>query len=391
MLDELRLPYEESATSGRHRRRKKRGGGRTVLAFVLIIGLFGLLGGGAWWGYDRVRAFLTAPDYTGGGEGDVTVTVEKRQTATDIANTLYRQGVVKSAQAFVNAAEDDPRSTQIQPGHYKLRKKMAAREALELLLDRGSRLVTKTTIPEGLSMRQTFTRLSKDLNIPVAEFEKAAQQAAANPTSFGIPPEWLVRSDDKQPAISVEGFLFPSTYEFDPGFTAQTVLKRMINEFMQAADQTGLRDGAQDLQISPFEALIVASLIVDEAGIDEDLPKVSRVVYNRLYKQKPPMALQFDSTTNYWFDKQGKPRKDRLTGTENNDKSNPYSTYAHKGLPPGPISSPSMEALAASVKPADGPWLYFVLIDKQGRSAFTDSYTQHQRNIQQCRALKLGC
>lgn len=390
MLDELRLPYEETVTSGRHRRRKKRRGGRTVLAFLLIIGLFGLLGGGAWLGYDKVRDFLTPPDYSGAGSGKVVVKVEERQTARDIANTLYRQGVVKSAGAFVNAADDDPRSTQIQPGHYTLRKKMAARDALELLLDRRSRLVSKATVPEGLSMKQTFDELSKDLKMPVTEFQKVAQQAVANPKAFGIPPEWLTRSDDKKPEISLEGFLFPSTYEFDPGFTAQTVIKAMINEFMQAAESTGLRPGAERLGISPFEALIVASLIVDE-GKDTDYDKIARVVYNRLYKQKPPMPLQFDSTTNYWFEKQGKPRKNRITADENKDKNNRYSTYAHPGLPPGPISSPSMAALAAAVKPAEGPWLYFVLIDKAGNSAFTDSYAQHQRNIQTCRALKLGC
>jgi UPF0755 protein len=105
---------------------------------------------------------------------------------------------------------------------------------------------------------------------------------------------------------------------------------------------------------------------------------VARVVYNRLDKS---MNLEFDSTTNYWRELNGQPRKFGLTTPEQQDPTNPYRTYGAAGLPPGPIGNPGKDALLAALNPEPGPWLYFVRIDKAGNSAFTDNYAQHQRNI----------
>jgi UPF0755 protein len=152
---------------------------------------------------------------------------------------------------------------------------------------------------------------------------------------------------------------------------------------------------AQAKGMMPFDALVVASLIEKEAGVVEDMPKISRVVYNRLrpqWLQTGCGCLQFDSTTNYWREINGKPVKpsSQLTAAELNDPKNPYNTVSQKGLPPGPIASPGKAALAAAVSPATGTWLYFVLIDKEGHSAFATTLAEHDRNVAKARAAGVG-
>ncbi len=377
MLDELELPYEETdIRGGRHRRRPRTGGkgGRSGMAMVLIVVVFAGLVGGGWWGVNKVRGFLTAADYDGPGTGQVVIEVHAGDGATAIGNTLYDEGVVKSAKAFVEAASDNTASLSIQPGHYKLRKQMKATLALAALLDLDNKVVSKVTLPEGLTMEKTFAALSKSMGIPVSEFENAAK----DPIALGVPDFWFNRTDKRQPARTVEGFLYPATYDFDPGTTAADALKVMIAQFLQVAEEVGFVDQAQAKGISPYEALVVSSLVQGE-GIPSDFSKVARVVYNRLNK---PMPLEFDSTSNYWRELHGQQRKDNLSDAELADPHNPYRTYQQDGLPPGPIDSPSKEALEAAVNPAKGPWLYFVKIDKAGNSAFTDDYDQHLRNIE---------
>jgi UPF0755 protein len=384
-LDELDLAFEDQdRRRHRHRRsarnRKRRDGrrGRSLFALLLSLVILAALVGGAWYGFQKVQGFFAAADYNTGGEGEVVVEVQPGQTATDIAQTLFDKGVVKSAKAFVNAARANPRSTGIQPGMYKLRLKMRASDALALLLERSSRQVNKVTIPEGTTAKDVLATLAKATGLPVAEFEAAAK----DPVALGLPEAWLTRTDGKQPIVGPEGFLFPATYELQPGLSAEQILRKMVAKFLSVAQAAGLEQGAQALGISPFEALIVASLVQAEAGIPGDMAMIARVVYNRQGK-KPPMALQFDATTNYWLTLQGQQRKpsQHLTQSELNNPQNPYNTSVKTGLPPGPIGNPGELALKAAIGPAPGTWLFFVVIDKTGKSAFATTSAEHDHNI----------
>src|SRR5690349_12472046 len=140
---DIGIPFNDAPPrnrAGQHRRRRRsEGRGRSAAALMVMLLVFGLLAGGAWYGYGKVRDFFTAPDYTGEGTGEVTVVVEQGDSAGNIANTLYSKGVVKSAKAFVNACEDDPRSRELQAGTYILRKQMKAAAALALMLDPASK------------------------------------------------------------------------------------------------------------------------------------------------------------------------------------------------------------------------------------------------------------
>jgi UPF0755 protein len=397
MLDDLELQFDEDEDRGRHRHRRtarrgsgrgrergdvgsrdKRRRGRSLLALFLTLIILGALGFGAWYGFGKLQNFFAIPDYNSGGTGEITIEVKQGETATDIAQTLFAKGVVKSTKAFVEAARANPRSTSIQPGVYKLRLQMRAKDALAMMLDGSARVVSKVTLAEGLTYKETLTEISKRIGIPLPDLEAAAK----DPIALGVPDFWFNRADKKQSIKTVEGFLFPETYDFNPGVTATDVLKRMVNQFLKIAQDLRITELAQQKGVTPFEVLITASLVQGEAGVPEDLGKISRVVYNRLDK---PMELQFDSCTNYWRELNGLPRKHGLSTAELSDPKNPYRTYGVAGLPPGPIGNPGKAALAAAIDPPKGNWLYFVRIDKEGHSAFTNDYNEHLRNIQTAR------
>lgn len=390
MLEELDLAYDDGDAAdmrgGRHRRRRS-ARGKSAFTLILVVAMLALLGGAGFWGVGKVRAFFTPADYDGKGYGHVEVQVHTGDTAAEIANTLYRHDVVKSAKAFVDAATDNPNSTGIQPGFYRVAKHMKASLAVLALLDSDNRIVTSVTIPEGYTANHTLTILSQSLHVPMSDF----QQAIKNPAALGIPSSWYARDDGKKvkPTEAVEGFLFPATYSFDPGTTAKDALSQMVSKFMQEAAASGLD---KVTGVSPYEALIVASLVQAESGVPSDDAKISRVVYNRLNNSDSSLHyLQFDSTVNYWLELNGKNAKQSgdLTYSELHDPSNPYNTYAHLGLPPGPIDCPGLDAMNATVHPANGNWVYFVRINKDGHSAFTNDYNTflHDQQVARSRGL----
>lgn len=386
-MGELDLGWDDEERPSRHRRhaasaparsRKKGRGGKTFLALFISLLVFGGLAFGVYVGVDRVKGMFTAADYNGGGTGEVTVEVLPDQYAADIANTLAEKGVVKSAKAFVEAAKKDERSKKLQPGFYKLRKQMAAAQALSLMLDPKSRLVNKVTLPEGLTYQDTFKKLSEVTKIPVEEFEKASQDLKA----LGLADYWFTRQDKKEVAKSIEGFLFPATYDFPPNVDATAILKIIINRFNQEIEKLGFVDGVQaSLRISPYEALIGASIAQVE-GLDKDQEGIVRVLYNRVYSGKFPCnCLQVDSTVNYYLRITGKGAKPstELLNSELHNKKNPYNAHDVPGMPIGPISNPGTSALKAAINPPKHDYYFFLAIDTAGNTAYAKTYPEFQK------------
>jgi len=292
--------------------------------------------------------------------------------------------VVKSAKAFVNVANEDPRARNIQVGYYQLYQQMPAKDALAMLLDpEKSRLVNGVTIPEGMITIDIFAKLSKALNIPVADF----QAAAKDPLKLGVPAFWFNRLDGKKAAkTSIEGFLFPATYEFPPDTTAESALKTMVQQFLDVTTEIGFVDAVQkNLNISPYEALIAASISQAEAVLPEDYPKVTRVLYNRVYGDAfPCTCLQLDSTVNYYLRITGKKAQasEHLTEAQLHDPKDPYNTRDLKGMPIGPISNPGKLTLQGAMSPAKSAYMFFVTVDKKGTMAYATTFEQHTANIQ---------
>ncbi|GAA1520867.1 hypothetical protein GCM10009827_040730 [Dactylosporangium maewongense] len=386
-MGELDLGWDDEERPSRHRRRaasapargrRKGRGGRTFLALFISLLVFGGLALGVYVGVDRVKDMFTAADYNGGGTGEVTVEVLPNQYAADIANTLAEKGVVKSAKAFVEAAKKDERSKKLQPGFYKLRKQMAAAQALSMMLDPKSRLVNKVTLPEGLTFQETFKKLSEVTKIPYEEFEKASQDTKA----LGLSDVWFQRQDGKGVAKSIEGFLFPATYDFPPNVDATAILKIIINRFNQEIESLGFIDGVQNsLHISPYEALIGASIAQVE-GLDKDQEGIVRVLYNRVYSGKFPCScLQVDSTVNYYLRITGKGAKPstELLNSELHNKKNPYNAHDVPGMPIGPISNPGTSALKAAINPPKHDYYYFCAIDTAGNTGYAKTYPEFEK------------
>lgn len=388
MIDELGLAYEEGGARRRRHRAAERPPrrGRTLLAALLALVLLAGLGGAAYWGLDRVMGFFSAPDYTGGGTGQVTVEIKQGETLTQIGRTLEAAGVVKSDEAFVDAAAENARSENIQPGVYQLRSQMRAKDAVAMLVGLDSRVVKGVALREGLSVLQTYQALAKATGIPVAQFKAAGK----DPVKLGVPAFWFNRTDGKKSKPSLEGFLFPKTYEFPPNATATTILKTMVQQFLAEAEELNFVATVERERggISPYEALVVASLAQVEAGVPGDLGKVARVAYNRAYGGDFPCGcLEMDVTVNYWLELNGKPTKASkdMTVAELDDPRNPYNRKL-RGLPPSPIDNPGAAALKAAMAPPVGDWLYFVAIDKAGNSAFATTLAEHERNQATARA-----
>ncbi|MBM0279582.1 endolytic transglycosylase MltG [Micromonospora tarensis] len=396
MIDDLDLGFDEPerGEKGRHRRgfRKRKGGsgggrGKTFLALLMALILLGGIGGGAFYGFDRIQNYFVTPDYDGSGTGEITVEIKNGALLADMADALVSADVVKSQKAFIEAAEANSRSKNIQPGTYKLRKQMSAASAVTAMLDLKNKIVNGLTIPEGRTSLNIYKLLSEKTKIPVKDF----QTAAKDPEGLGVPEWWFKRADGKKSVKSVEGFLFPDTYEIPPKSTAQSILKLMVNRFLSVTDEMTFADRVQKERggVTPYEALIVASLAQAEAGNKDDLGKVARVAYNRVYGEFDCNCLEMDVTVNYYLESIGKPTKTsaQMTATELDDPKNPYNRKL-RGLVPTPINNPGKQALAGAMAPPPGKWLYFVAIDKQGHSAFAETYEGHQRN--EARAREAG-
>jgi UPF0755 protein len=331
--------------------------GVAVLVSLLLIG--GLAAGGVL----GVRGLVgsvrsSADDYTGAGSGAVVVRIHPGDTASDIATALAGAGVVKTAAAFRRAANADERSRRLQPGFYRLKRHMGSTEALALMLDPAALVVHRVTVPEGTTARGIVDLVARSANLPAAELAGEL----ARPTSLGLPAYARGR---------VEGLLFPATYGFAPGTTAGQALAEMVRRYEQAARDLDLDARARAVGRTPYQVLIVASIVQGEARLPADFPKVAAVIYNRLARGMP---LQVDATINYVLPE----RKGHLTAKDL-ELSSPYNSYRVTGLPPTPIGSPGEVALRAALSPTPGDLLYFVTIDKAGHNAFTNSYAEFLR------------
>ncbi|MGW3345339.1 endolytic transglycosylase MltG [Nonomuraea rubra] len=323
-----------------------------LLSAGLLAGVLAL-GGGA---IAVLKPYLSPDDFDGPGSGAVTVRIAPGSSAEAIGSALADAGVVASARSFVNVTEDRAVSDRLRPGHYRLRKGMAAGAALDLLLSPAARIVRRVTVPEGMRLPEVFNRLSKHAGLSLQAL-KSVDKALV-----GLP----------EYANGLEGFLFPATYEVEPGDTAVDVLAAMAERFAAAARHVGLEEQAPRVNLTPLQVVTVASLIQAEGGTDADYPKISRVIYNRLARNMP---LEIDSTVLYAQNRR------TLKVTERDTKVNsPYNTYRHKGLPPGPIANPGEKALMAALNPAEGDWRWFVTTDPAHRiTKFTSKESEFVR------------
>jgi UPF0755 protein len=272
-----------------------------------------------------------------------------------VGERLAALGVVASARAFSNAAKASPKGNALEPGTYRVHKHMQASLALALLLMPSTRVQTRVTIPEGFRLSQIIARLGQETgNL------KGYEQAIAHPADLGLP----AFAHGKP-----EGYLFPATYDIQPGTSPTAVLKSMVQQFDQQAASIGLPAAAAKGHESEAAVITVASIIEAEGKIPSENQKIAEVIYNRL-NAVPPVKLQLDTTVLYAMSLK------HSNAAFSTSFPSPYNTYLHAGLPPGPIDSPGRAAIEAALHPAHGNLLYFLTINSTtGKTLFFDNAT----------------
>lgn len=295
---------------------------------------------------------LMGNDYPGPGGAEVVLVIEQGETGESIATAMAKLDIVKDANYTYK--EMIRRNQTFIPGSFQLLKQMKTSDALDRLEDTSYLVVDRVTIKEGLRIGQVFDTLSAATGIPVSEFK------AVTLADLGLPKS----------LPSIEGYLFPATYDINPGSNAKTVLRLMVQRMNEELSSQGV--SAKDR----LTVLTLASIIQKEARLSDDFYKVSRVFKNRI---KTGMYLQSDATVSY-----GSGGTTVTTTDAERADPNGYNTYVHLGLPVGPISAPGAKAIDAALHPASGDWLYFCAINLQtGETVFSNTYSEHLKAVAQ--------
>lgn len=366
------------ASAERARRKQRRRSRRAVLVGALVVLV--VIAVTAAIVVPKISDWIHPPDYSGAAGKPAQVVVAQGESAAEIAKTLHGAGVVKSEKAFTEAAKDNSRSEGIQPGTYAIPTHISGVAAVDALLDPANRLAGHDlAITEGASLVAIEDRL---LKIVGNDRKAEVQQAFKDPAALGLPTNF-VTSAGKPPA-SAEGFLFPATYTVGPKDSVNDVLTKAVAAFADQARTSGFSAAAGKAGLTPYTALVIASIAQAEAKYPEDMPKVVRVILNRIKAQRP---LQVDATTVYGAELNGKSKNQINVASY----PSPYNSYLHAGLPPTPISSPGPDALDAAVHPAAGNWMYYVNGSDDGHLTFTVTEADFAKARQKCIDNKWGC
>jgi UPF0755 protein len=293
-----------------------------------------------------------------GAGSQVTISLPTGSSYSAAADILARNGVIGSSTLFRLYVRVHGAGT-VEPGTYTLRKHESYGDVVGAL-GRGP-TVDRLTITSGTTVADVATKVGRLPGHSAAGF-----QAAVNSGS--------VRSAfEPAGTTNLEGLIQPATFSFTRGTDDLTVLRQMVGDFDAQATAVGLNQPAPQLKITPYQAVIVASLIEREAKAPEDLGRVARVIYNRLAKNQ---LLQLDSTVVYALGGHVS-----TLSTADLGIASPYNTYRVIGLPPTPIAIPSEASLKAALNPTPGPWLYFVVVSQDGGEAFSTTLAEQNHNI----------
>lgn len=289
----------------------------------------------------------------------VKVKIEKGMSVAQIGNLLQDKKVIKNALVFRFMVRRQNVETKFQPGEYELKTGMNYDDVIKKLIKGPSITCYTITLPEGWTAKQIAARVGSIAKINEDEYLGIVEQGQAG-------SDYPFLNNNGSKTNSLEGYLFPATYTIKKGTTAQQFVDMQLDQFQKRTANLNWAN-AQALGRTPYEIIIIASLIERETKVAEERPIVASVIYNRL---RIGMLLQIDATVQYalphW--------KDRLSYNDLKVDS-PYNTYKHLGLPPGPICNPGYDSIQAALNPATTDYLYYVLApDNSGRHTFAKTY-----------------
>lgn len=357
---------------------KRRGGRGCLVTLVILLAILGgIIAGGMYvwntYGPQIAERFgWDGPsDYEPGeATGEVMITIEEGDGGEAISQTLYEAGVTLKPDSFYDHLLDADAIPTFYPGIYRLQQKMTSEAALAALADPASKLENTVALQEGWTVSATLEAASTGLEMPLEDLQKAVE----DPSAYDVE------------ADSLEGWLFPATYTFDPGVTAEDVIGTMVERTRESLANAGVAAGDEQ------RVLTVASIVQREGASREDFGMVAQVIYNRL---DPDISdtnglLQMDSTAQFGYraaHPEAAEQGSVFSTEEQLSDPNPWNTYVHPGLPVGPIANPGDEAIQAAQQPTEGGWQYFVTVNLEtGETLFAETYAEQQQNEAQLHA-----
>jgi UPF0755 protein len=335
--------------AGSHRRRRPRWG--RILAALFAAAVVGVA---AWFLLSLFQPFH------GDGEGDeMLVRIPRGSTLGNIAQLLERDGVISSAGFFELRARIAGRSDELKPGPYRLRRNMSYEAVLDRLERGVPPNVVVVTIPEGRSRRE-IAPLVRRLD---GNYLRATRRSPVlDPREYGA-----------RGARSLEGFLFPATYELKKGQPVSRLVERQLEAFKRNFDRVDL-GYARSKNLSPYDVLIVASMVEREALVPRERPLIASVIYNRLRRGIP---LGIDATIRFSLNQWDEPLKRSELANPT-----PYNTRENPGLPPGPIGNPGLASIEAAARPARSDYLFFVVKPGTcGEHAFSSTSAEFEEDV----------
>lgn len=361
-LDDLFAPHDDHADAKPKKKRRK---GCLIALIIVLAVVGGIAAAGVWVANTYGEKISEAMGWgepkdwePGQATGEALVTIKEGDTGGPVSIALHEAGVTKTEDVFYDYLVAEGTNPTFYPGVYRLQQKMTAEAALAALQDEANKLENTVSVGEGATIVSSLPGMAETLGLPLADFEAAVK----DPSQYGVD------------ARTLEGWLFPAVYTFDPEVTPTQVIQRMVDRTRQALDEAGVPP--EDAQ----RVLTIASIIQREGRLD-DFAKVSRVIQNRL---DIDMLLQMDSTAQYGY---GSLHEGVVSSSkEALESDNEWNTYKRKGLPATPIASPSDAAIDAAMHPVDGPWLYFVTINLDtGETQFSETMSEHEQGIEKWR------
>lgn len=377
--DVVDAEQSDKLTIQRSRRRPRRSVIISILAVVFALVI--ITGAAGWW-------YLRQVNPPGAAATAVNFTVVEGDTLSSVSGRLEDGGFITSAKVFRWYVGRKGGITFV-PGYYQLHPRDHMGNIMGELNTPPAQTFLNVTFPEGYTVSQIAERLA--LKVPRLDAANFIQQASSGATTSNFGP-----TTPRTGLSALEGLLFPDTYQISGDDSATRVLQRMVALMERVGRQEGLDKSQDKVGRTPYEVLVIASMIEREAKVPADRPKIARVIYNRLRRN---MELQIDATLRY-------AQPDDLSIADLVKIDSPYNTYLRKGLPPTPIANPGRAAIQAALNPAPNPsindricrnlkksqkceYLYYVIADKNGGHVFAATLDQHNANVEAARTAGL--
>jgi peptidoglycan lytic transglycosylase G len=349
-------PPKDDVDRPRHRAPRTRNWGLRV-SLVLLLVLAGL-------GIAATRYYAWCSQASG-PQRPVSFKVAKGASGAEVVDDLHEQGVVRCGLVSTWLLRRSGQQDEFRAGTFDLTTNMTPDAAFAALTEAPDPVPTvRLTIPEGYRLTQIADRVHETLGIPAQAFLKATEKK-----DLALQP-YLPEN-----AQSIEGFLFPETYFVRKDASAESIVKRLLDQFGTEAE-TLPWENAKALGVTPYQVVTIASMIEKEAALDRERPIIAGVIYNRL---EAGMNLGIDATLLY-----DDPTPDGQLSFSDLATDTPYNTRLNPGLPPTPIASPGRASLEAALNPADTPYFYYVLCGQDGHHAFAKTEAGHLANRQRC-------